>query len=74
MMLKKITRKIVRAVQGPLLLISLTIVYFLGFGATLLFVIVFHRRLLRGPDKESDSLWVEAKGYEPQLEENLHQS
>ena len=73
-MLKKITQKLVRAVQGVLLLISLTLVYFLGFGITLFFALLFNRKLLRGCNKDSDTFWVEARGYDPDIGDNLHQS
>jgi len=66
--------KIVTAVQKVLMPVMLTLVYVFGFGATLVLVLLFDRKLL-GVEKASASpCWKDAAGYEATLEDAVRQS
>lgn len=73
-MIKKIIRIFIKIIQGVLLVVSLTIVYFLGFGITLIFMLIFNRRALKGSGKNDFSFWIQAMGYEADYENSLRQS
>jgi hypothetical protein len=73
-MLKKIIQAFIRTVQRILIFVSLTLVYFFGLGITLLFAMFLKRKLLKGYNKDDDSFWVEAKGYDADINESLRQS
>jgi hypothetical protein len=61
-------------VQKILIGISLTLIYFIGFGATLFLMMVFNRKALKGNGKNADTFWVNADGYSPDVEDSLRQS
>lgn len=73
-MLKKITQNFVRTVQKILIVVSLIFIYFFGFGITLLFTLIFHRKVLTGYSKDDNTFWVEAERYEPDISDSLRQS
>lgn len=73
-MFKKIILWIIFLIQKMLLFISLTLIYFIGFGITLFFMKIFSRRDLAGYSKDNDTFWIEAKGYEADIEDSMRQS
>lgn len=54
--------------------ISLILVYFLGFGITLLLMLVFNRKALADYNVNNDTFWVKAEGYEPDIGDSSRQS
>jgi cytochrome c biogenesis protein CcdA len=56
------------------IVLLLTIVYFLGLGITVIFLMFFNRKILTGNSKNDNTLWVEATGYEADIEDTLRQS
>jgi len=67
-------QKILRTVQRILMVVLLTIVYFIGFGITLFFLRIFKHGILKRCSKNSESFWIEAVGYNPDITDSLHQS
>lgn len=71
--MKKIIKIYVRFVQGILVTIFLTILYFFGFSITKLFLIIFpnkyYKRKLKG-----NTYWEKAEGYEPDMDAAAVQS
>jgi hypothetical protein len=64
--LRRAQRPIVRTVTSVILLVTLFLLYYLGFGISRVFMTVFSRRMLynrprRRPGRES--WWREARGY-----------
>jgi len=64
---KKILMKFIRGVQKVLIVILLTVVYFAGFGLTVVFLLIFNPRVIRG-DRKRNSSWIRAEEPEPGLE------
>jgi hypothetical protein len=56
------------------MVVLLTIVYFIGFGITLFFLRIFKHGILKRCSKNSESFWIEAVGYNPDITDSLHQS
>lgn len=73
-MIKKIIRNFVRIIQKVLIVLLLTLIYFLGFGITVIFMMVFKHKILTGSRKDDITFWVEANGYEADMEDSLRQS
>jgi cytochrome c biogenesis protein CcdA len=73
-MLKKLLQKFIRIIQKILITVSLTVVYFIGLGVTLIFVALFNRKILTNCSKEDYTFWVTASGYQPDIEDSLRQS
>ena len=76
-MLKKIKDfvwKIVIAVQKVLLTILLFFLYYIGFGLTFLFAILFRRSILRRPADAPKSRWFIPSGYDPVLGDSGRES
>lgn len=73
-MLKKILDNIIRTVQAVLMAVLLTFVYFIGLGITLFFMLIFNRKVLTGPNKNDKSFWIEACGYDADINDSLRQS
>ena len=71
---KKILAKLVRAIQKIMITVFLILIYFLGFGITLLFMVLFNRKLIFRRLKSKDSSWLRAEEYDPGLEGSLRQS
>jgi hypothetical protein len=46
----------------------------LGFGITLFFMLIFKHKILTGYSKSDNTFWIEAKGYEADIEDSIHQS
>jgi len=73
-MLKRLLQKFIRIIQKILITFSLTVVYFLGLGITLIFIALFNRKIITSPDKDDYTFWVEAEGYQPDIEDSFRQS
>jgi hypothetical protein len=73
-MFKKTIFNFIRIIQKILIVLALTVVYFLGLGITLVFLIVFKRNLLTNASRAHKSFWVNSEGCEPDLANNLRQS
>lgn len=72
--LKNLARKIIVAVQKILIAVFLFLIYFLGFGLTFLFTVIFNRRLLGIEPGQPDTCWVKAEGYQADIQDGLRQS
>ncbi|MDP8297640.1 MAG: hypothetical protein RAP41_05595 [Candidatus Orphnella occulta] len=72
--LKKITRKLTSAIQKVLITVLLTFFYFVVFGITFIIMYIFKRSILTGHNKDARTSWVQADGYQENLEESLRQS
>jgi len=73
-MLKRLLQKFIRIIQKILITFSLTVVYFLGLGITLIFIALFNRKIITSPSKDDYTFWVEAEGYQPDIEDSFRQS
>ena len=73
-MLKRLLQKFIRIIQKILITFSLTVVYFLGLGITLIFIALFNRKIIASPSKDDYTFWVEAEGYQPDIEDSFRQS
>jgi hypothetical protein len=60
--------------QKIVLFISLTGIYFLGFGITLFFTMIFNRKVLIETSKDDTTSWIEAAGYDADMNDALRQS
>jgi hypothetical protein len=74
MMIKRIIQNFIRIIQKILVTLSLPIVYFLGFGITLIFMMVFNRKVLTSNSKDDNTFWVKATEYEANIEDSMRQS
>jgi len=74
MKVKEITGNFIRVIQKILIVILLTILYFIGFGITVLVMLVFDRRAIFGGKKMPDTCWDKAEGYALDLKECGHGS
>lgn len=72
--IQRIIRAFIKIIQKTLIAISLVIVYIVGFGITLVFVVVFNRRLLRREYSTENTFWNKAVGYEVDIDESMRQS
>lgn len=61
-------------VQRAVMLFSLFLLYFIGFGLTALLVFAFKLAVRRRKKSEAGSFWLEASGYQPDMEDALKQS
>jgi len=73
-MLKRLVQNLIKIIQKILIVILLTIVYFLGFGFTLIFLMFFNRKILTGPGKDSNTFWIKAEGYRVNAQDSVRQS
>jgi hypothetical protein len=73
-MIKQIISKIVLIVQKILIAVCLVCVYFLGFGITLLFSLIFKRGIVTEESTQKHTFWSEAKGYEDGINDAIRQS
>lgn len=73
-MVRKIIQNFIKTVQKILITAALFILYIVGFGITLIFVIIFNRKLLGGKEREKDTFWKDAKGYETDINEHMRES
>lgn len=61
-------------IQRAMVAIFVFITYFVVLGLFYPIVALFYRKLFRPKAKTADSYWLEAKGYEPDMEDFLRQS
>lgn len=71
---KRISEKLIGGIQKILLTVFLVLIYFLGLGSTLIFLILFKRGVIRDGSDAKDSSWSQAEGYAPDLSEGFRQS
>ena len=74
MKIKELTVKAIRKVQKGVMLFLLFFLYFFGVGTTRIFVSLFNRRLLARGYGSADTFWVEAEGYEPDMDDAERQT
>jgi len=73
-LLKIKTQKFMVIVQKILITIFLILIYFVGFGLTLIFVLLFNKRIIFATRGKPDTFWLEADGYEPDIPDSMKQS
>ncbi len=73
-MIKRIMQKFIKVVQIILITLLLTVTYFVVFGITVVFMIIFRRKILTGQNRYDNTFWIEAKGYELNNEDIFSQS
>jgi len=73
-MFKKIIQNLIRIIQKLLIIFLLTIIYFLGFGITLIFMVIFNRKVLACHSGSDDTFWIDAEGYGADMEDSVRQS
>ena len=71
---RKILGAIIAAVQKVFLAVALFIVYFVGIGLTWVPVTLFNRGVFRRTPQDRESFWVDAEGYDVDLESARRQS
>lgn len=71
--MKKLLHIYIRFVQKILITTLLTLVYFLIFSLTMLFVFIFLDKLLKNK-KNQNSYWIDAEGYVADLSSATEQS
>lgn len=69
-----IIRNFIRLIQKVLVTFLLFFLYVFGFGLTVIFALVFNRRILKRGSAEEGTFWKEAKDYEANMEDSLRQS
>ncbi|MDD5355539.1 MAG: hypothetical protein PHY56_03290 [Candidatus Omnitrophica bacterium] len=72
--IQEITKFLVRGVQGLLLVVFLTILYFFGFGITLFLLSLFNRKALNKKYNSDPTFWDIAEGYDADIDNSLRQS
>lgn len=72
--IQRIIQPLVRGVQRALLVVLLTILYFLGFGITLLFLVIFNRQALFRKNNPDATSWNKAEGYDADIDNSVRQS
>ena len=73
-MIRKIIQNFIKIVQKIVITVSLVIVYIFGIGITLIFIIIFNRRLLGITEGKRDTFWRDAEGYNSDISECLRES
>ncbi len=71
---ERTSRKFVSIVQKILITLLLFLVYFLGFGFTLILSFLFNRKDAFGGLKSQDSSWLKAEGYKADFDNSFRQS
>jgi len=69
-MIKKFVQTFIKTVQKILITISLLLIYIIGIGVTAFCAMLFNRRI----PKEKNTFWIEAKGYECDIDDCMRQS
>jgi len=59
--------------QKIIITLFLIIIYFAGFGLTLVFVLLFKHDVLAG-ESGNNTAWIDAEGYEPDIIDAARQS
>ena len=70
----KYRRKYIRSIQKVFITIFLFILYTVGFGITLILVMIFNRGLLKIENKGKETFWKNAEGYRADINECMRQS
>lgn len=74
MVIKRKIQNFIRRIQKLLITLLLFIVYFLCLGITLILMAIFNRKALTGYSKGDNTFWIEAQGYEADIEDSMRQS
>jgi hypothetical protein len=72
--MKKIIKIYIRFVQKILITLLLTVLYFIGFGLTWVYSVLFKRGMLYGRCRNDESFWLDIKEQEPNLQNSIQQS
>jgi len=73
-MIKKFVQTFIKTVQKILITISLLLIYIIGIGVTAFCAMLFNRRIPNQRHKEKNTFWIEAKGYECDIDDCMRQS
>lgn len=73
-LLKKKTQKFIIIMQKVLIPVLLVLTYLVGFGLTLVFILLFNKKIIFGKGEKEDTYWLEAKGYEADTFDGMKQS
>lgn len=71
---KIIIKNFITSIQRLIVVISLFLIYIFGFGLTAIFMIVFKKNFLENSPAKKDTFWIDANGYNPNIEEAFRQS
>ncbi len=71
---KIVTQIIIIFVQKILITIFLFLLYFLFFGITLIFILIFKKNMLKQNYESEYTFWNKAKDYNANIKNSIHQS
>jgi hypothetical protein len=74
MKLKGLLKRLIVKAQHVVMVCLLFLLYVVGFGITVLFALVFDRKLLGMKCAKTETFWQEARGYSADMEEATRQS
>lgn len=69
-----IAGKVFAAIRRAVVVFFLCVLYFVGFGAVALYVLIFRRDFLKAAGREERSFWKTAEGYRQGQDELAQQS
>lgn len=70
---RELLKIFIKIVQEGFITIVLFFIYYIGFGITLILVLVFNRRLLRIEKNKKNTFWTDAEGYDSNISACLKQ-
>ena len=73
-MFKKAMRKLISIIQKAIINVSLFVVYYLVFGLTVVVGFLFNRKIFRRRNFARCSTWLDATGYDKDINDNKAQS
>jgi|AntAceMinimDraft_17_1070374.scaffolds.fasta_scaffold01196_1 hypothetical protein len=71
---KIVIQNIIKFVQKILITIFLFLLYFIFFGITLIFILIFKKNMLKQNYESEYTFWNKAKDYNADIKESIHQS
>ena len=71
---KRAIQKLISIIQRIIINVSLFVVYYLVFGLTVVVAFLFNRRIFRGRNFAKYSTWLDAAGYDKDMNDNKVQS
>ncbi|MDO8602285.1 MAG: hypothetical protein Q7O04_00350 [Candidatus Omnitrophota bacterium] len=72
--LKETIQKLINIIQRIIVNVSLFVVYYLVFGLTVAIAFLFNRKIARGRKFSQYSTWLDATGYDNDINDNKAQS
>ena len=69
--IQEIIQPVIRIIQKILLAVFLILLYFIGLGLTLFFMLFFKRNILWGKPDSSNTFWSEAEDYDANLDNSM---